>query len=471
MQRFLCFNFFIFLLIFHCSSIHTHAQTSESQCYITNGVHVCHNPADESVFYNTPSDQVAYNVQTLKLADKYVTIYHGEPYGKPVGSSGDSIKSALSIYPYTYSMPTNNYVIHGLTSDFASVLYSDTGSIYTSMGGAANPVTVAGRYWAGDQYYYTFFIGVIDDDGDRVAGENDYRHHLYIARTLDFQKYDIKTGESNWIPFSRSYCDEHVGQCRPATQKDSDGNLIVGSKPNQPDLLQGLFGSIVILNQKYYYFYNDFDPGTNNYYLFYRTNLDLNQSWSPPTKIISTPFMEGAMVRIAKAQNMDRWVMLYHCKNAIGALDLCLQYTENLNIIGPGGLSSLQINSNGNADGYNLGLRGSGEQYDSFGQPYWMTDKDGNLTSPDTEVGQPRGGEIRWLDYVENGQIKVWGGKVWRAGWNIIEVDPPPTPTFQPLPNDFDTDGDIDFLDLITLLLKPILVTPIFDHNLLVRSF
>jgi hypothetical protein len=33
-------------------------------CFNTNGIVICHDPRDESVFYNTPKNEVAYNVRT-----------------------------------------------------------------------------------------------------------------------------------------------------------------------------------------------------------------------------------------------------------------------------------------------------------------------------------------------------------------------------------------------------------------------
>ena len=404
------------LVVFLTISFFPGSVSASIRCYPTGGLTVCHDQNDMSVFYNTPLQEVAYYVQTIRDSLNYWTIYHSNARNKSPGSFGDSIKVGSLQASYNYLMPPNkSYKIWGTQTDGSSILYSADGTnSYTSVSGGGNPIAVAGRYWAGDNYYYVFFLGVADDNMNRLAGENDYRHYLLEARTLDFVNFEIKAdinGVEQWKQFNDSACQANPASCRPKMLKDINGNIIRSNQAKHPDLTFGLIGSISIINNTYYYFYTDYDTSSQNFYLYYRTatNITGNNYWSAPIRI-SNNIGGAAIVRVAKAKGLDKWAVFYNCWSS-GRSDLCLQYTNNLNVIGSGGISDLVID-NFNAGNFYLGLQGVNQQG-------ILTDKNGNLISPDNEdQTYARGGELRWSDFSSPG---VYGGKVWRAGWGVTD--------------------------------------------------
>jgi hypothetical protein len=115
------------------------------------------------------------------------------------------------------------------------------------------------------------------------------------------------------------------------------------------------------------------------------------------------------MIRVAKAWNLDRWPILYGCYVG-GIQDICLQYTKTLTVFGPGGISELQLTPD-----FALGLGRDGQQ------PYWLTDRWGNLDV----VGSEAGGELYWTDMTltdceahPRPYCPVAGAAVYRAGWS-----------------------------------------------------
>jgi len=262
----------------------------------------------------------------------------------------------------------------------------------------------------GDNYYYLFFLGVLDDDIDRTYGENDYAHYLLEARTLDFVNFYMKTeenGQQIWKLFN--------GNVRPRTLQDVRGLTVMSHNRYSPYNSFGLIGTVVYINNTYYYFYTDHAPGTNDVHLYYRsaTNVTGNNYWSDAYQITSSPLQQGAIVRVAKDRTRAKWVVVYSCYKNEGSIkqDICLQYTQNLNIIGTGGISSLTFydyfsNGRGVSNNYYLGLN----QSINFQQHYLMTDKNGTIAVPSGYGSQ---GIITWSD-ISGG---AWGADVYRAGW------------------------------------------------------
>lgn len=364
-------------------------------CFESNGLRVCHSPADRSVFYDTPPDRVAYNVQTVHDGARYWTIYHAEPLGPLRG--GDSIRAGLALGAYRFRMPPHTSQVGGVEGDPASLLDSD------GVGGGGNPMVVSGR--PGDPFFYVFFLGVSDDARVRDHKAGDWRHYLIEARTKDFAAFDIKTA-AGWASFTAAV--------RPAPSKDANGNVIRSNTPRTIDKTQGLIGSISYVRGVYHYFYLDYAPDGASIHLYHRTSTDVAHGvWSAPETVAAVA--DFSMIRVAKAKTLDRWAVLYGCY-AQGVQDVCVQYTKTLAVIGPGGLSDLRLTSD-----YALGLSADGKAR-SYAQPDWLTDRWGVLDT----VGPHQAEEFYWTDMdPENCKARpipycpVAGGVVYRAGWTV----------------------------------------------------
>jgi hypothetical protein len=366
-------------------------------CFNTNGVVVCHNPSDESIFYDTPKNEVAYNVQTIHDDGNYYTIYHAGPKGKL--RQGDAIEAGVSRGTYTFHMPPHAYRLWGPQNDPQSLLDSD------GVGGGGNPIVISGH--PGDSYFYVFFLGVSDDDRKRDHAGRNWRHYLLEARTKDFISFDLRT-ESGWVPFADNV--------RPAPLKDTRGDVIRSNTARATNGTQGLIGSISYVKGTYHFFYLDYAPDGESFNLYHRTSKDVSTGvWSLQEIIFKMP--EILMVRIAKAKDLDRWAVMYGCYvNKIQ--DVCLQYTKTLDVFGPSGISELHLTSE-----YALDFRHDGKVR-AYVQPYWLTDRWGNLDTVDSD----NGGEMYWTDMTPSNcgahpyaYCPVAGGVVYRDGWTISE--------------------------------------------------
>lgn len=393
--------------------------------YATGGgqVEVCHNPADQGEYFATPSDEIAYNVQVLQIGSQYVDVYHSEslkshdpncssPANDNWCQTGDSVKAAIGTDPY--QMPAQrNFVLWGQYTDPTKYNYYGPPA---GVGGGGNPMTVAGP--PGDPYYYTLYLETYGQDATyspTSSGCENCRNYLLMSRTTDFQTYQVwsylPTGGEGWQTESAT--------TYPVPVTDSAGNVI---DTNNAGDTEGLIGSISYVNGLYYYFYTDDVPGgaTGDEQLYYRTtpNIAVDGSWSP-AQAVSTETLPTTELRVAKAYGQNRWVVLYNCyrQDTDGNQDLCMQYTQNLNVVGAGGLSSLTLfgsvtSSNAGESVEYLGL-GSGAS--DFGSPDWVTDPYGNLPATDPEV--------LWTDMVNSTTptIQVYGAPVY---WATVQVYP-----------------------------------------------
>ncbi len=370
------------------------AAKAEAPCFETSGIFVCYDN-DESVFYATPENQVAYNVQTIHDGDNFYTIYHSEP--RTHYKTGDGVKAGARSGPYSFKMPPHDFRLWGPEDDPVSLMAS------TGTGGAANPIAISGL--PGDPYFYVFFLGVNDDEQMRDLARSHWRHYLLEARTRDFVSFDLMT-DAGWAPFSPDI--------RPAPVRDTAGAIIRSNSARVLGHTQGLIGSISFVNGLYYFFYFDYGPDGNEFNLYLRTSTDVRRGgWSPAKLVLSSIGLR--MVRVAKAWNLDRWAVMYGCY--VGNLqDICVQYTRSLDVFGPGGLSDLQLTSD-----FALGLARDGRAR-SFAQPYWLTDRWGNLDAPDSNGSM----EFYWTDMTHSQCLAhpypfcpVYGGAVRRGSWSV----------------------------------------------------
>jgi hypothetical protein len=397
---------------------------ADVRSYTVNGVTIIHNTGDESLYYNTPPCEVAYNTQIMRIdTNTYWTLYHSEPHKTMCAMyPGDSIKSGGYTGNFTYLMPSVAFRLYGHPTDTLSPLYSPESYGVTGWGGTGNPMIVKGR--SGDDYYYAFFIGVVADDfPDRSVTHNDFRHYLFQARSLNLSSWELKTelnGVITWKPFNDSV---PMTWRRARTLQDVSGQALMSQVATAMSSTQGLIGSICYVDSNYYYFYTDVAPDQYTY-LYVRTCADVtgNNVWSLPT-CIAGPVMTGMLPRIAKARGMSRWAVLYNGYQPGNTQQLILQYTQNMNVVGPGGISDLTLYDSFYQPavyGYTYGISnnylGLASGNGVFGQHDFLTDEYGNLTVPNQEdADASRGGMITWTAFTSS----VYGDPVYRAGFNI----------------------------------------------------
>jgi hypothetical protein len=412
------------------------AQAPAERCYTTGGGHlqVCRSVIEpEGVFFSPPKCELAYNVQPMRLPDgRTYTIYHSEPQKveatceatKPEDRPqvGDSLRggfqpNAMDLALFPNSSPEHKYVLWGSTTDIPSTLYSapkGAGVSYLSQtGGPGNPMLVAGRHAAGDNYYYLHFLMTVKTP----TGNNptQVRHFLGIARSLDLVDWDLRThvdGVPTWVRFDAKTSETSR---RANEVADSQGQLIQGRCASTTGDSQGLIGSISYVGDRYYYVYTDISANADcaadkpEMTLYVREALDITQvgSWGP-AQIIKTGLPHGTIVRAAKAKDLDKWAISYNCYSDTGAAqatvqDLCLQYSDTLAMQGAQGVAGLTFyddppSSQYPRSQYYLGIRiGSTPTGDRARQQhYWLTDRDGNLVAPSAYPSQ--GGVLTFAD-------------------------------------------------------------------------
>lgn len=394
------------------------------RAYSTGGVTVTHNTTDEGMYYDTPANEVAYAMSVMRTADnRYFTIYHSEPRKTPgMGYPGDSIKTGIHSGAFDYMMPSDkDFRLYGHPTDKVSMLYSPEAHGVEGWGGAGNPMVVKGR--GSDSHYYMFFVAVIDDDHDHDLNEADFRHYLCLARSLNMRDWELGVDISGqrvvWKPFR---VNSPLADRRPYPLRDAKGKYVRSQVATRCELSQGLLGSISFYKGTYYFLYTALAPDGESY-LYCRTMAAgriAQGLWSPEKRVSGEPLMYGTLVKVAKAHGMDKWSVFYLGYKLVDGRpvgDLMLQYTENMKVVGTGGISSLRLYDSW-VDGvavskdHYLGL----EKGAAKAQLYFMIDEYGNLAVPDNEDQScKRGGMVYWTDCAPS----IMGAKVYRAGWDV----------------------------------------------------
>ena len=418
----------------------------EETCFLTGGdsLRVCHRSADEGVFY-TPSDtQLAYNTQIVALpGGDFVTVLHSEAeeqagYHARTGRlrPGDSIKTGrvrAGSGASPYAAPADlAFRIWGSLRNPRSPLfyrYDNPNSPASGLSGGANPMVVAGRRDAGDPYSYVFFLGVTSDDGQGSG----WRNVLLQARTRDFTAFDLLEAGGRWQPFGAE-------TSLPTVVKDVAGQPIESSHPapvekgdkeNRPRgsvITAGVFGSVVRVNGVYHYFYTDQDPADrarNHLYLRTAEDISADGRWSAARPVLDLP--PEMLIRVAKARNMDRWVLAYNCLRTTQPVtfDVCVQYTSSLAVDGADGIGGLRLFDGAVFNGFSthaLGLVGGDRAARTSlirGQQFFMTDEDGNLAvpRPDDPSRATVGGLLTWMDLPRD--FAIFGAPTYWAEWSV----------------------------------------------------
>jgi hypothetical protein len=416
---------------------------------------VIHDTDDEYLYQDCGPDEVSYTMQIIKESNtKYYIAGHSEankPNAVANKWSGDGLMTAIdSGGGFDYAMPSNRK--HALwctyTDGPSRIWSSDDYDDYINLrywrvwGGPGNPMVVKGP---GDSYYYIHFIACTDTDGNRHLtdhDEGDFSHFLCLARTTDFQSFEIRTE----LPAPDGICWKPYGVNsiwnRPRALDDTTGSQLTCLKTDyHATETNGMLGSICYYDGKYYFFYcDDIDPLTSSHWhLYYRWTNDVDElvaatSWSSPILANSQSLPFGQKVVVAPAHDMNRWVVVYHALQDNGGPnnipDICVQYTENMNIVGNGGISSIVFDDGpGSRDSHYLGRQiGTLEPGGSCYQQYFMTDPAGRLAVPNDKVqNATSGGLVTFADHATNG---VWGGEVYCMGWDLyVPQATVPTPS------------------------------------------
>ncbi|WP_426219255.1 hypothetical protein [Methylobacterium sp. NFXW15] len=329
--------------------------------------------------------------------------------------------------------------------------------------GPRDPIAVAGRDWAGEEYSYVFLLGqeapvteaaaeTSEDRPRRRRGRRprdwsepatpvSLRRVQIEARTLDFANFEIRTrdesGNLAWVPVNQEKDRKRRSALEPAVVLDEEGKPVRSACAAMPFETQGLVGSISIVEKTYHYFYTDvlpedcnLPPEKRRMGLFLRTATDLavDKVWSRPRRL-GDALPPNSLVRVARAKSASRWAVSYTCNrpaNAPGGpvADICLQYTADLD---PAGIGALMLYSDpveaGRSTAY-LGLRSGGNGAGRFDRSahFWMTDAHGNLDLPATYAG--KSGLVTWVDRLAPGAggstgSKVYGRPVYWATWTV----------------------------------------------------
>ncbi len=429
----------------------------DAHTYMTGGsnkIRVVHRTSDEHEYYHAGTNQLAYTMQIIRDidADKYYSIYHGEPNKEHV--FGDGVKVAVQSGTFNYTMSTPYHVLWGTATDINSRIYSsDTyediprpptyaGHPWLSVGGAGNPMVCK----AGGKYY-VFFVAVTDTDGDR-ANENDFSHFLGVARTTHFHNpktdaddWELRTelytvGNILWKPWWRPMSGDTYGWNRPRCLDDKTSHQLTSIKTDYAadDDTQGLLGSISYYNGKYWFFYTDKDTDSSAY-LYYRTTTKLDDlaqctEWTAAKKANPNPLMQGnfyTLVKVAPAHNLDCWAVTYTAlsNQAVSVPDVMVQYTENMNVDeGSGGISDIVFFDSGFFhDSHYLGREIGNHSHTTGGtctQHFFMTDPLGRLEAPgdgEKPDNATTGGMVTFTDTETHGLTCDY---IYTLGWDLL---------------------------------------------------
>ncbi|GEP08299.1 hypothetical protein [Methylobacterium gnaphalii] len=310
--------------------------------------------------------------------------------------------------------------------------------------GARDPITVAGRDWAGDDYHYVFMIAT-------EAVEERRRHVLIQARTLDFETFDVRqraagTEATEWVPFGEQKTAARGRRSRRSRSPeppplapvlDEAGKPIVGNCTGEGFDVQGLVGSVSVVDQVYHYFYTDVlpsdcsePPAKRRLGLYLRTSRDVTAEkvWSAPQTMIDV-LPPDTLVRVGKAKGMERWAIAYSCfrpANAPGGpvADICLHYTTDLSTASFKALALFAEPASAARSPAYLALRSGGDGSGRYSRDgfFWMTDRYGNVDTPGTYP--TKGGFLTWLDRLAprsdgSAGSSLYGRPVYWSTWTV----------------------------------------------------
>lgn len=444
------------------------AEGAAASCYLTGGgaLEICRDGAEAEGVYVLPRGcEFVRNVQIVRLAPGQaagpiqVVAQAESPVEARRGreacadrraldpTDGGSVRSgrspeqlALTLPPTTYRLwetvreaPRPERRRRGREAEPAPVPLLDQEGI-----GARNPILVAGRDWAGEEYHYVFLLATTG-----VEGRN--RRVQIQARTYDFEQFEIRSRSDGygmrWVPFAGA--EGRRGRkeaAAPTAVLDENGKALTSHCSGEGFDTDGLNGSISVVDRTYHYFYTDTvpedcgaAPARRRTALYLRTSQDLNAErvWSAPRTVLG-PLPAGSFARVAKAKGMERWVLSYTCRrpaNAPGGPvpDLCLHYTTDLGIEAITALKPYAEPVEAQRSPAYLGLRAGGDGSGRYGRAghFWMTDRYGNLDTPANYPG--KAGLLTWIDRLApradgSAASTLYGRPVYWATWSVRPV-------------------------------------------------
>lgn len=333
--------------------------------------------------------------------------------------------------------------------------------------GPRDPIAIAGRDWAGEEYSYVFLLGQESSATWTEPAEEKPRHRRgrrrretsepptplslrrvqIEARTLDFTNFEIRSrdedGKLAWIPVTQEKKKRRSEAPTPTAVLDEAGKPLMSACPAPPFATQGLSGSISIVEHTYHYVYTDvlpedcgLAPEQRRMGLYLRTSTDLaaDRVWSAARRL-GPALPPNSLVRVARAKGAKSWAVSYTCNrpaNAPGGpvADICLQYTADLD---PAGIGALTLYADpveaGRSPAY-LGLRSGGNGAGRFDRSahFWMTDAYGNLDLPTIYAG--KAGLLTWVDRLAPGAggyegSRIYGRPAYWATWTVRRTGTP----------------------------------------------
>lgn len=453
---------------------------SAPTCFLTAGgaLEICRDGSEaEGVLAAPPPCSFARGIQLLRLPRTGITaVYQGE---SPIETKrrGEACAERKATDErdggalYTGRSPEQLATILPPSQSRFGVALPDerrTGEEPTQEGiGPRDPIAVAGRDWAGEEYSYVFLLGQEPTAAGAEASEEIprrrrerrrrewsepvapvmFRRVQIEARTLDFASFEIRTrdegGAFGWIPFTQQKKRRRSAPLTPTAVLDEDGKPLMSSCRAPSLATQGLSGSISIVEHTYHYFYTDvlpedcgLPPERRRMGLYLRTSTDLaaEKVWSVARRL-GPDLPPNSLVRVARAKGANQWAVSYTCNrpaNAPGGpvADICLQYTASLD---PAGIGALTLYADpveaGRSPSY-LGLRSGGNGAGRFDRSthFWMTDAHGNLDLPATYAG--KSGLLTWVDRLAPGAggyegSRIYGRPAYWATWTVRKTGSP----------------------------------------------
>ena len=167
------------------------------------------------------------------------------------------------------------------------------------------------------------------------------------------------------------------------------------------------------------------DRARNHLYLRTAEDISADGRWSAARPVLDLP--PEMLIRVAKARNMDRWVLAYNCLRTTQPVtfDVCVQYTSSLAVDGADGIGGLRLFDGAVFNGFSthaLGLVGGDRAARTSlirGQQFFMTDEDGNLAvpRPDDPSRATVGGLLTWMDLPRD--FAIFGAPTYWAEWSV----------------------------------------------------
>lgn len=359
---------------------------------------------------DTASGAVAYDFSTLYLGvgNKYLALFHAEPWAKAVTCWGDSIAARYGVNnndPFGYAL----FGAHAANQDMIITRGADNAEFMSSPGcqsasGAGNPIVIynGGNAWS--IYYLSLRQEVAQ--GGQAQGWRHYLMSSLIDPTVlsNTALYDHNSEMFYLNRLNRPACSplavcpagetftsggssnalvaKSLTYARPTHEGYYwDDKRIKSQEPsNDPNNTFGLIGSMTYgpsptnssIYSTMYYFYSDllYDGTYWRYTLRRRTftstvtefsapdtAFDLTIASKPGAYPVPADGMFTPKVTVNYHSSSQRYVIIYQCYTTAGKQDICLQSSNSANLTTAGGAKIQLLAYDSNSVGRSFGLR------------------------------------------------------------------------------------------------------------------